>query len=210
MPTRTLEQREIIDSLPKKAPDQQYCNARTSKGYCHMPPGFRTDHPNNGRCYLHGGRAGAPIKTGIYSKKLRAKLSEEYNKVVTDPGLADLYSEAALSKLLLSNLLDKVADKMEEGINVFVGKNRFDETVESPEMTMMLKLIESIGRNITRISDAEAKAKHTLNIKQVNNILVQIKHVMGVVCNDCPIRKSIGKGLKEIKIQPVEAIEIKQ
>lgn len=206
MPTRTKAARQLIDSLPKKAPTDK-CNARTPSGYCRMPAGFRTSHPGNGRCYLHGGDAGAPVKTGIYSKKLRSRLAEEYNRVVTDPGLADLYSEAALSKLLLSNLLEKLSDRLEAGENVFVKTNRYGETVESPEMTMMLKLIETIGRNINRIAEAEKKAKHVLNIRQVNNILIQIKNTMGETCGECPIRKSVGERLREIKVEPVKPIE---
>ena len=124
-----------------------------------MPAGFRSSHPGTGRCYLHGADAGAPIKLGIYSKKLRSRLADEYNRVITDPGLADLYSEAALSKLLLSNLLEQISGRMESGENVFVGKNRFGETIESPEMSMMLKLIESVGRNLVRITEAEKKKK---------------------------------------------------
>jgi hypothetical protein len=207
VPERTEKERKLIDNLPVKAPDQHKCNARTPKGYCKMPPGFRTDHPGDGRCYLHGGRAGRDLKHGIYSKKFNAKLSEEYEKVMTDPGLTDLYSEAALSKFMLSELLGKLTERMESGENVFVGENRFGETVESPEVATLLKLIEATGRNITRISDAESKAKHTLNIKQVNNIIIQIKYVMGELCNDCPIRKSISNKLKEVKVQPVQAVE---
>lgn len=54
---------------------KQKCNANNkSGGTCNHPAGFRTDHAGDGRCYLHGGRAGVPVgnknavKTGEFEK----------------------------------------------------------------------------------------------------------------------------------------------
>lgn len=208
MPERTLEERERIDNLPIKASDTK-CNARTPAGtYCRMVAGFKTDHPGDGRCYLHGGRSdGRPIKLGIYSKKLKKTIAEDYELIVTDPAFMDLHSELAITKTLISNILGNLAERLESGENVWVGRNRHDEEVIAPEATLLLKAIESVSKTYERIVNAEDKAKHNLNIKQIQNVFIQFKTYMGSTCGICPVRAEVGENIKKIKLEPVKQIQ---
>jgi len=198
MPNRSPEARKKIDSLPIKASDVA-CNARTPKGYCKMPAGMRTDHLGTGRCYLHGGRAGKPITHGLYSKKLTSTVKDEYDKLVNDPALIDLYAEFSLSKTLLSNFIESINESIENHENIWVGSNRFGENVVSPEAKTLISLLESISKIFVRITDAETKSKNTLNMKQVYAIVTQIKNAMNDTCGECPIRFQLGDKLKNIK-----------
>ena len=112
MPKRTSAERALIDSSIEK-PADELCNARTSnfeRPYCKMKAGYNTDHLGKGRCYLHGGRAGAPIVTAIYSKKLNSTLKEEYDKLIVDPELVNLRSELAVMKAMFGNFLGQIKE----------------------------------------------------------------------------------------------------
>jgi hypothetical protein len=51
------------------------CGAKTRAGTpCRQKRGWRTSHPGQGRCHLHGGST--PIRHGLYSKIWRPSLEE--------------------------------------------------------------------------------------------------------------------------------------
>lgn len=60
--------------MRKPREPKQICGAHTEKGPCRQPAGARTDHPGDGKCWLHGGRT--PIKHGRYSRIKRPRLAE--------------------------------------------------------------------------------------------------------------------------------------
>ena len=199
MPNRTPQAKALIDSLPIKQPDA-LCNARGNAGYCKMPAGFRTDHLGKGRCYLHGGRAGRSITHGLYSKKLNSNIKTEYDKLVTDPQLVDLYAEFSFAKTMMSNFLEKIQERLDDpNVNIWTTRNRFDEEVQSPEAKNLMSMLETISRLFVRIVDAETKSKNTLNMKQVYAIVTQIKNAMNHCCGECPVRFSLSEKLKGIR-----------
>lgn len=198
MPNRTEQAKELINSLPIIAPSQ-LCNARTPSGYCKMPAGFRTDHLGNGRCYLHGGRAGRSITHGLYSEKLKSNLKAEYDKMVSDPTLVDLYGEFAFAKAMMGNFIESIQTKLEGNQDVWVTQDRFGTDILSPEAKALVTLLETISRIFVRITDAETKSKNTLNIKQVYAIVKQIKNAMNDTCGDCPVRISLADKLKTVR-----------
>jgi hypothetical protein len=203
VPNRSPEARQLIDSLEIREPDR-FCNARTPNGYCKQLAGFRTEHLSTGRCYLHGGLAGRPIVSGLYSEKLTIKLRDEYEKLLNDPLLANLYSELGMLKLLFSDLLERISDQMEDGDDIWVAKNRFGEEITSPRSKALITLADSISKVIGSITAAEEKSGKNLSIGQVQIIIQQIKVYMGETCGDCPVRKQIGSRLSEVKIEPIQ------
>lgn len=199
MPNRTDEAKALIDSLPIKSADK-LCNARTPTGYCRMPAGFNTDHLGSGRCHLHGGRAGRSITHGLYSEKLKSTLKVEYEKMVNDPVLVDLYGEFAFAKTMMANFIGSIQSKLESpNADIWVAQDRFGQDVLSPEAKALMSLLETISRLFVRITDAETKSKNTLNIKQVYAIVKQIKNAMNDTCGDCPVRTSLGEKLKSVR-----------
>ena len=201
MPNRTDLQREVIDNSPKKEPDE-YCNARTGnpdRPYCRMRAGFKTDHVGNGRCYLHGGRAGRPIINAYYSKELTSTLREEYEKAIEDPNMVDLYAELAVSKVMFGNFLSKIKDDLESGRNIWTDTTAKGTPIVSAEAQVLLKLMDNISRMYQRIVDAEAKSQQNLTLKQIYAIVQQIKYAMGV-CGECPVRSIVGNKLAQIRI----------
>lgn len=198
MPNRTLQARTTIDSL-EEIPAGETCNARTPKGYCKMPAGFRTDHIGSGRCYLHGGRAGRPISHGLYSGKLKSTVKDEYDKLVTDPALVDLYSEFAIAKTLMLDFIEKIQVRLDDGENIWVSPDRHGVVKMSPEAKTLMSMLETISKIFTRITDAETKSKNTLNMKQVHAIITQIKNALNDTCGECPVRGAVGYKLRNLK-----------
>lgn len=83
------------------------CLSRTtSEGregmFCVFPAGRDTDHPETGRCHLHGGRAGRPPLTGRYAEVTKGRLRQVYEEYFTDPQMLDLTAELALQRTLLA------------------------------------------------------------------------------------------------------------
>lgn len=198
MPTRTDEAKQLIDSLPIKASDN-LCNARCPTGYCRMPAGFNTDHVKTGRCYLHGGRAGRSITHGLYSEKFQSTIKIEYDKMVNDPALVDLYGELAVVKTMMSQFLETIQERLTNKESIFTTEDRFGTSIVSPEAKVLVSLLETLSRMFVRITDAETKSSNTLNIKQVYGIIKQIKNAMNDSCGDCPIRLAVGDKLKDVR-----------
>lgn len=202
MPGRTPEERKMIDSMKKIKPTDM-CNARTPSGYCRMKAGFRTDHPGSGRCYLHGGRnKGAPVTHGLYSKKLKSTVRKEYNKLATDPALVDLYGELALTKSLLSKFIEKITDSFDDDFNWMIQEGKNSKEI-SAEAQAFLKIIDQLRKIYKDISSVETAQKNNLTPKQIFITINQIKIVMNETCGSCPVRRSIGHKLDDVKMSPI-------
>lgn len=89
---------------PNKKPK---CGARTKHDGtpCKLSAGHRTDHPGEGRCWLHGGRS--PIKHGRYSKIKRPRIRELIDQYDKDPNPLDLMPEAALLRALTTDFVER-------------------------------------------------------------------------------------------------------
>lgn len=86
---------------------QATCGAEGKRGAgpCRHPAGFRTDHPGEGRCYLHGGRSPSP--TGRYSQIKRPRFQELLREFADDPDPLNLLHEVLLLRTLLTDFIDR-------------------------------------------------------------------------------------------------------
>lgn len=79
------------------------CGAKTrSGGTCKRAP------TSNGRCNLHGGRAGRPVVHGRYSKHLPQRLASRYEEALADPDLIAQRDEIATIDARISELLSRL------------------------------------------------------------------------------------------------------
>lgn len=95
----------IVTSKKQLPHDKAICGAKTrAGGKCQRAP------MPNGRCYLHGGKStGQPIKHGLYAVKHHQTLGDKIQKYLDAP-IDDLSHELALTRALLQDFLDKVAN----------------------------------------------------------------------------------------------------
>jgi len=230
MPKRTELEKRAIAALEEKLPDK-FCNARIPTNdegarYCRNLAGFKTDHLGSGRCYLHGGASGGrPIIHGLFSKKLTSTLQVEYDKLVKDPALIDLYAEMALTKLFVGQLLSALRTKMLSEFSELDEKEIEEMTDEdviksgnwmvqystksgaytaSAELNAFIKVVDMSRKIYKDIVDTETKSMNTLNIKQVYSIINQIKNQMMETCGMCPVRNEIVNRLARTKIMNLD------
>ena len=83
------------------------CGARTKRGTgtCKQAAGARTDHPGQGKCWLHGGAT--PIKHGRYSLIQRPRLQELIARFGADANPLDTLPEIALTRGLLVDYIER-------------------------------------------------------------------------------------------------------
>lgn len=98
------------------------CGARAkSTGKpCQNPAGFKTDHPGEGRCHLHGGKS--QVKTGRYSRIKRKRIAELLEDFRTDPDPLDITEELHLLRALVLDYVeryDEVTDLLQAWHNSF-------------------------------------------------------------------------------------------
>jgi hypothetical protein len=216
MPSRTDEEKNIMLALVKQEPEMD-CNARVIKydgagkaygDHCGQRAGWGTEHPGKGRCKLHGGAsAGAPIVSGLYSKQLNSTLAAEVERIANDPNFLNLYEELAIIKASFGDFMKALEKKMQEDGNWWITTkvtNTSSEEIISPEANLMLKMMETMGKILERIVNAETKMQNTLTIRGIQMILAQIKTNINDHCGTCPVRTNLKRGLNAIKIQTRE------
>lgn len=82
------------------------CGATTRAGTpCAHAAGERTDHPGQGRCWLHGGAT--PIRHGRYSKIRRTRLGELIAHHEDDPNPLDMLPELAAARALFQDFVER-------------------------------------------------------------------------------------------------------
>lgn len=92
----------------------------------------------NGRCRIHGGKAGRPVKTGRYSLRHRAALAEKQARFLADEAPGDLTSELALMRALLQDYLERFPD---------------GQTLSLSGIKDIYGMVDSITGTVKRISD---------------------------------------------------------
>lgn len=166
---------EEVDIYPYLADDapagtirlKARCGARTkSTGLpCSKAAGWRTSHPGQGRCYLHGGAT--PIKHGRYSGIQRPRLQEllaELTERGDNP--FDMLPEVLLLRALIIDYVERHDDLMdaillwheswkEDGVGL--GKPR-----QLPDIIAVGKLIADVSSVVDRILKHQQKGSITL------------------------------------------------
>lgn len=134
-----------------------YCNARLDDGtLCEQRAGWQTDHPGEGRCYIHGGNTLKGIdhpnfkhgQRSRYASVLKAQLATHYAALETDDAF-DIADELRLQRALLLDYMQAKEGtlKADERELLMQWSERISKTAE--RMTRM--------RNDTALTAAELK-----------------------------------------------------
>lgn len=82
------------------------CGAKTrGGGTCKQAQGARTDHPGDGRCWLHGGDT--PIKHGFDSTVHAARLKDRIARHLGNPDPTNLLPELAQLRAFAEELMER-------------------------------------------------------------------------------------------------------
>lgn len=89
-----------------------FCGAKTRKGTsCSKVAGWRTPHPGQGRCYLHGGMS--PIKHGRYSTIKRERIRELIATHEADADPLNILPEIAALRALFQEFIERYDENSE-------------------------------------------------------------------------------------------------
>src|SRR6476661_5854129 len=136
------------------------CGAQLRKKpgrYCRQPKGFKTPHPSEGRCWLHGGLT--PIKSGLHSMIKHGRLKDLITQYeATGQQILDLEPEAKLMKAIIVdfvNRYDDFTDQLETWYNALDVK-RSDSGLppvprKFPTLEDAASIIEALSRIVERI-----------------------------------------------------------
>lgn len=161
------------DQQPRRA--ASICGARTksSGNPCSKVAGWRTEHPGQGRCYLHGGKT--PITHGRYSTVQRARVSELLDELAEDPDPMDLIPEVQLLRALVLDYVER-HDALTDAVMAWhesfsTGENE-PKPRAMPDILSVGKFIENIGGLVERIH--KQKQTGTITLETLNRVLEQV------------------------------------
>lgn len=114
----------------------------------------------NGRCMMHGGKAGRPPTTGLYSIRYRSKLADRAAEFMADPEPGNLSHELAMARALFQGFSE-----------------RFDLDQMDAEMTAgMMTLLTEITRIVERM--AKIEDRHALTMAEVKYLTARMADIL--------------------------------
>lgn len=152
------------------------CGAKTTStpdgAPCSKVAGWRTDHPGQGRCYLHGG--GSPIKHGRYSKITRPRIKAWLEEFESDPDPLNLEAEVKLLRALIIDYVERF-DAYQEALQAW-HESFNDPTKAAPAKPRQVADILSVGKFIGDIGGLVEKihkqrTEGTITMATLNRVI---------------------------------------
>ncbi len=117
----------------------------------------------NGRCRLHGGKAGRPVTHGRYSKSVPKDLSERYEYFKTDPEWLSLKPDLALTRTM-----------MERFMATFV-EGQYISAEVGGELRQWFDLISRVAERANKILNGD---RYTINVPGLQAVIAQIGDIV--------------------------------
>lgn len=156
------------------------CGARLKRrdGTCTKAAGWRTDHPGQGKCYLHGGAT--PIRNGRYSSIQNEELGEKIAKFAEDPDPLNLEPEVAVLRALLEELLDRWYSIYGPDGALLAWHESFTTGTEDkekkprelPDISSVSAIVDRVGKMVERIH--KFRAEQTISLATLNRVCEQM------------------------------------
>lgn len=161
------------DGRPRRAEGRCGAKTKSSGRPCSKRAGWRTDHPGQGRCYLHGGKT--PITHGRYSTVRRERVSELMDELAEDPDPMDLLPEVQLLRALVLDFIERQDELMDAIVawheSFYTGESE-PKPRHVPDVLVVGKYIKEIGALVERIH--KMKAAGTITFATLDRVLEQV------------------------------------
>lgn len=132
------------------------CGAKTRNGG--VP--CKGQSMENGRCRMHGGKAGRPPTTGLHSIRYRSKLADRAADFMADPEPGNLAHELAMARALFQDF-----------------SSRFDTfAARGEDVASMMALLTEITRIVERM--AKIEDRHALTMAEVQYLTARMADIL--------------------------------
>lgn len=175
---------------------------------CQQPKGYKTPHPGDGKCWLHGGLT--PIKHGLQSLIQHGRLKDMVRKIEElDHAVMDLEPEAILMRALtfdFVNRYDDFRDQLETWYNMIDQDNRDNDRKlppvprKYPEITDAAPILEGISRIVERMHKIQREGSITLDV--FRGVMTQMGMIVAKYVEDPDALAKIEKDWSDIMVDP--------
>lgn len=154
------------------------CDAklRGKDARCKQKAGNRTDHPGQGRCWLHGGAS--PIKHGRYSQVNRERFRDKINRFESDPDPLNLAPEVALLRAFVEDLVERW-DEIYGVDGALIAWHESFHTGEGspkprqlPDFSAISNVVDKVGGMVDRIQ--KYKAEGSIKMETLKRVMDQM------------------------------------
>ena len=176
------------------------CGAKTrSGGKCKQPAGLRTDHPGEGRCYLHGGMT--PIKSGRYSKVKRTALRELIEAHAGDPDPLDVLPEIAAARALFQDFVERYDEWREAFLDWHASFSTGDGPKKPREVLDLADGVRHLS-TIATIAQREKKLQldNAISRSDLLRFLAEMTRVVEREVKDASTQKRIKDGWASLQL----------
>lgn len=178
------------------------CGARLKSkagASCSKSAGWRTDHPGQGKCYLHGGAT--PIKHGRYSSVQRVDFRERIAKFEADPDPLNLAPEVALLRAFVEDFIDRWEAIYGPGGALLAWHASFQADSDNPkpkqlpDFSALTGLVDRVGRMVERVH--KMKNEGAITMLTLNRVVEQMGADLVAAINEAGIPQSQSDQLLE-------------
>ncbi len=114
----------------------------------------------NGRCMMHGGKAGRPPKTGLYSTRYKSALADKAAAFLADPEPGNLAHELAMARALFQGFSER----------------HDPSTMDADAVGGMMTLLTEITRIVERM--AKIEDRHALTMAEVQYLTARVADIL--------------------------------
>lgn len=190
-----------------------FCNAKTKqRGLpCRQPAGYKTDHPGQGRCFVHGGRANRVVtKHGRYSQIKHHRVSEIMDRMAqVEQNVMDLIPEAQLLRAVVIDFIENYDQFAEALMAWYADPENHLRPRKLMDVTDCVGIVESISRIIYRLHQIQSQG--AISLDTFRRVTEQMGLIVAKYVRDENALRAISlewSGLAlDAKTEPIENIE---
>lgn len=149
-------------------------SARSSGGTCRNPAGFKTDHPGQGRCHLHGGAT--PIKHGRYSTIKRPEIRALIEQYEADDNPLNIFPELAAARAFLHDFIERYDEWREAIIGWHVSWSSAKKPLPEDKLAAFTNVVDEWENELyTTSENGELTERQKTDLEQARSFLSLLK-----------------------------------
>ena len=150
---------------------------------CKQKAGSRTDHPGQGRCWLHGGLT--PITSGRYSQIERPRFKDKIERFEADPDPLNLAPEVALLRAFVEDLVERWDEIYGPDGALLAWHESFGKLDDNgvpipsnpkprqlPDFSAVSSVVDKVGAMVDRIQ--KQKAEGSIKLTTMHRVMEQM------------------------------------